>query len=85
MEIIVRKPTDGEKIFMAMQDTWQSSIARFNHHYDSNETCLLTEGQATVEYAGGSVSFGAGDLVIFPKGLDCVWNVVVPVKKYARA
>ena len=84
MNVIVRKPTDGEKIFMASQDIWESDVDRFDYHYDRHETCLLIEGQAVVEYQGGSVSFGAGDLAVFPKGLDCVWNVITPVKKYVR-
>ena len=84
MEIIVRKPTESEKKFMAKQNTWESGVDRFNWYYDHNETCYLVEGQAKVEFEGGSISFGAGDLVIFPKGLNCVWNVIVPVKKYVR-
>ena len=33
--------------------------------------------------AGGEeVSFGPGDLVIFPEGLDCIWDVKEPVKKH---
>ncbi|MDR0924741.1 MAG: cupin domain-containing protein [Hungatella sp.] len=84
MEVVVRKPTEGEKIYMQKEAVWECGVSKFNWHYDHNETCLLFEGQATVEFNGGSVSFGAGDLVVFPKGMDCVWNVLVPVKKYVR-
>jgi uncharacterized protein len=28
------------------------------------------------------VEFGAGDLVAFPKGLSCTWDVVVGVDKH---
>jgi len=28
------------------------------------------------------IEFKKGDLVQFPKGLKCVWNVKKPVKKY---
>ena len=28
------------------------------------------------------VEFGAGDLVVFPKGLSCTWDVVVGVDKH---
>ena len=43
---------------------------------------LLTEGEVTVTYDGGSASFGAGDYVEFPQGMSCVWNVTKPVKKH---
>jgi len=33
-------------------------------------------------YGSKSVSFAAGDLVVFPKGLSCVWQVKKPVRKY---
>jgi len=42
----------------------------------------LIEGEVTVEYEGGSASFEAGDYVIFPKGMSCVWKVAKPVKKH---
>jgi len=43
-------------------------------------TCELTvtdrpEGEV-------SVSFGPGDLVVFPVGLKCIWNVKGTVKKH---
>ena len=82
MSITVRKPTETEKAEMRSKPTWGCGVSVFDWHYDSEETCLLTEGEVTVEYGGGSVSFGAGDYVIFPKGLSCVWKVTKPVKKH---
>ena len=47
------------------------------------EECYLLEGQVTVETPDGEkVEFGAGDFVRFPRGLDCVWDISVPVKKH---
>ena len=82
MQIIVRKPTDAEKDSMLNQSTWGCGVSEFKWHYDSEETCLLTEGEVTVIYDGGSVTFGAGDMVTFPKGLSCVWKVTKPVHKH---
>ena len=82
MRIIVKKPTEAEKAEMLTKPVWGCEASEFDWHYDSEETCLLTEGQVTVDYAGGSVSFGAGDYVTFPKGLSCVWKVFAPVKKH---
>jgi uncharacterized cupin superfamily protein len=44
--------------------------------------CVMIEGEVTVTYDDGSVSFGAGDYVEFPQGLSCVWKVTKPVRKH---
>ena len=82
MNIIIKKPTEEEKLEMSKQSVWGCEISEFDWHYDSEEICLLIEGEVVVSYEGGSVSFGAGDYVVFPKGLSCVWKVTKPVKKY---
>ena len=82
MNIIVKKPTDAEKAEMQSKPVWGCDVSKFDWHYDQEESCLLIEGQVTVTYAGGSVRFGAGDFVVFPKGLSCVWDVTKPVKKH---
>ena len=82
MKIIIRKPTDAEKSAILTQPTWGCGVSEFDWFYDSEETCLITEGEGTVEYDGGSVSFGAGDYITFPKGLSCVWKVSKPVQKH---
>lgn len=64
---------------------WSCGVSRFPWTYDAQETCLLLEGQVTVTPEGGeAVSFGAGDLVVFAKGLSCVWEVKEPVRKHYR-
>jgi len=82
MDIKVKKATDAEKAEMSIKPTWGCDISEFDWHYDSEETCLLTQGEVEVLYEGNSTSFGVGDLVTFPKGLSCVWKVKKPVKKH---
>ena len=82
MQINVRKPTEAEKAAMLTKPTWGCEVSEFDWHYDSEETCLLVAGEVTVSYDGGSISFGAGDYVTFPKGLSCVWKVTKAVKKH---
>lgn len=82
MDIIVKKATEEEKLEMQTKPIWECGISEFDWYYDSEETCFMVEGQVTVKYAGKSVSFGAGDYVVFPKGLSCVWIVTKPVKKH---
>jgi len=82
MSIIVKKPTENEKSDMNKKPIWECGVSEFDWYYSSEETCLIIEGEVTVEYDGGSVSFGVGDYVVFPKGLSCVWKVTKPVKKH---
>ena len=82
MEIIVKKPSEQERTEMLSLPTWGCGVSEFDWHYDSEETCLLIEGEVTVDYNGKSVSFGAGDMVTFPAGLSCVWKVTKPVRKH---
>ena len=82
MDIIVRKPTDREIEAMKTKPIWTCDVSEFNWSYDDKETCLLIEGEVNVTYGSKSVSFAAGDLVVFPKGLSCVWQVKKPVRKY---
>ncbi|MBU3933088.1 MAG: cupin domain-containing protein, partial [Candidatus Omnitrophica bacterium] len=52
---------------------------------DEQETCFLLKGKVTVTTKDGkSVNFGVGDLVAFPKGLSCVWNIQEAVKKHYK-
>jgi uncharacterized cupin superfamily protein len=82
MEILVRKPTDREIAVMKTHSIWTCEISEFDWHYDSEETCLIIEGDVTVKYGSKSVSFASGDLVVFLQGLSCVWQVKKPVKKH---
>lgn len=82
MDIIVKKAAEAEKAAMQSKPVWECGVSEFDWYYDSEETCVLIEGEVTVEYNGGSVSFSAGDYVVFPKGLSCVWKVTKPVKKH---
>ena len=82
MQIIVKKPTGAEKQAMQSHSTWSCGVSEFDWFYDSEETCLILEGEVTVTYDGGSVSFGAGDYIVFPEGLSCVWKVTKPVRKH---
>ena len=82
MNITVRKPTETEKSEMLTRPTWGCEVSEFDWYYDSEETCLLVEGEVMVAHDGGSVCISAGDYVVFSKGLSCVWKVTKPVKKH---
>jgi uncharacterized cupin superfamily protein len=82
MPIEVRKPTPQEAAKMKAWPTWEKEPSEFPWHYSEKETCLILEGQVTVETSEQTVTFGPGDCVIFPEGLDCTWKVHKTVRKH---
>lgn len=63
---------------------WGCPPSKFPWTYSSKETCYLLEGKVKVtpEGANEAVEIGAGDLVVFPKGMSCTWDVSVAVDKH---
>jgi len=87
MKIDVKQPQEDELEKKGVRDwpIWEKEVSRFDWHYDSDETCYLLEGQVAVTTPDGqSVRFGAGDMVHFPAGLSCTWDISIPVKKHFK-
>ncbi|MCS7239195.1 MAG: cupin domain-containing protein [Thermoguttaceae bacterium] len=84
MRIEVRKPTPQEVAEMKNCPIWEKEPSEFPWYYDEKETCLILEGQVTVEAPGQTVTFGPGDLVVFPQGLSCTWKVKERVRKHYK-
>ena len=64
---------------------WGKEISRFPWTYDARETCYFLQGRVLVTPDGGEpVSMGAGDLVTFPAGMSCTWDILEPVRKHYR-
>ena len=85
MKIEVKHPAREELENQGVFDwpIWEKEVSRFDWHYDSEETCYLLEGQVEVVTPDGqAVSFGAGDMVHFPEGLSCTWDISTAVKKH---
>lgn len=62
---------------------WTCEVSEFPWTYDGRETCYILEGGVTVIPDGGDpVTIKAGDLVVFPAGMSCRWNVTKPIKKH---
>ncbi|KAG0610146.1 hypothetical protein M758_7G041700 [Ceratodon purpureus] len=63
---------------------WGCQASKFPWTYDGKETCYLLKGKVKVYPEGSSdfVEFGAGDLVVFPKGMSCTWEVSEAVDKH---
>jgi len=85
MEIVVKKPTEEELKEMDVESwpIWEKEVSEFDWEYTEKETCYVLEGKAEVATENGEkVEFGKGDLVVFPKGLKCVWKITEPIKKH---
>ena len=64
---------------------WTCDVSSFDWAYEDKETCLLLEGEVTVTQRGGQpVYFKEGDLVTFPAGMNCRWEVHKAVRKHYR-
>jgi hypothetical protein len=85
MRIKVEAPSAATVAEMKTCSTWSKETSVFAWEYDATETCYLLEGEVEVTTESGEkVAFGAGDLVTFPKGLRCTWDVRKPVRKHFR-
>ena len=82
-KIIVKQPTKEELESLGIDEwgTWTCEVLRFDWEYTDRETCYLFEGEVIVEADNEKVEIKAKDLVVFPKGLKCVWDVKKPIKK----
>ena len=63
---------------------WSKEVSKFEWFYDEEETCYFLEGQVKLDIDNGRLEFGKGDLVTFPKGLSCTWNITMPVRKHYK-
>ncbi len=62
---------------------WEKEPSSFPWEYTETETCYFLEGKVKVTTEDGrDFEIGKGDLVIFPKGLKCNWNVIEKVRKH---
>ncbi len=64
---------------------WTKEVSEFPWSYADPETCYFLEGDVVVTTEDGeTVEMGKGDLVTFPKGMSCTWNIREDVRKHYR-
>ena len=85
-EIIVSRPTRGELDARGVWDwpVWEKPVSCFSWSYTSDEVCYIIAGEATVtpDDARAPVTIRAGDLVILPVGLTCIWDITADLRKH---
>ncbi len=85
MEIKIEKPDEKRLSDLKVKSwpIWTKEISRFDWYYAETEICYILEGRVIVELPDGrKIEIKAGDLVTFPKGLSCVWDIKEPIKKH---
>ncbi len=84
-KIKIEKPTTDQITAMTREPTWSAGASAFDWEYDSMETCYIVKGDIRVTTPEGEVvDIGPGDLVTFPQGLRCRWEIRAPVLKHYR-
>ena len=78
IKVIKNKNIDNYKSW----PIWKCEPSTFNWTYTDEEHCYVLEGKVKVIGEVNTVTIETGDYVIFPKGLNCVWEVSKPIKKH---
>jgi len=86
LKIKVEKPTNEKlnELGVMSWPIWTKEPSSFDWFYDDKEACYFLEGDVAVKTKWEEVSFGKGDFVTFPEGLECVWIVKKAVKKHYK-
>ena len=85
-KVHISRPDEEEKAELNLEawGEWGCSKSDFPWEYDEKETCYVIEGEAEIVTEQGTCRIKAGDLVVFPKGLQCTWRVTKNIRKYYR-
>ena len=87
MEIEIKKAADEnlKNLGLDSWSSWSCGVSEFDWEYDSDERCFIQEGKVVVTTdSGEKAEINKGDLVLFPKGLKCRWQVLEQVRKVYR-
>ncbi len=85
--IVVNSPSQDQLNALDVYNwpIWTKEASTFPWTYDDTETCLFLEGEVIVTPKGGEpVKMGKGDLVTFPKGMSCTWEIRQDVRKHYK-
>ena len=88
MKVLVSYPFSASVIIhygIQSWPIWEYESRKFQWNYDDEEICLIIEGKVKISKQNGNIYvIKAGDLVEFPAGLNCEWEVTKSIKKHYR-
>ncbi len=61
---------------------WEKEISVFEWDYDQMEQFYVIEGSAIIKTNGKDYHLEPGNFVTCPKGLNCKWEIIEPLKKH---
>ena len=62
---------------------WEKEASSFAWTYDLQEVCYILQGKVTVTPQDGQpATIQEGDLVTFPKGMICQWDISKDIRKH---
>jgi len=85
MITVEHNPSPAKLEVMGVYDwpVWEKEASVFPWRYDQKETCYFLRGRVIVTPEGGDpVEMAEGDLVIFPAGMSCIWDIREDVEKH---
>lgn len=63
--------------------TWAKEVSTFEWTYNENEMCYILEGEAIITPIDGEpVTIQRGDLIRFPAGMRCTWQITEAIEKH---
>lgn len=72
-----------EALGVSKWPTWEKEVSTFPWHFLEQEIAWILQGECVITPEGGApVTFGKGDLVTFPAGMKCSWEVRQPLHKH---
>ena len=87
MKIFIESPCSASTIIKYGIKNWPTrefKPSNFYWFYEEKEICLLIEGEANITTSSDSYKLKSGDLVIFPAGFECNWEIKKTIKKHYR-
>jgi uncharacterized protein len=83
--VVERNPQASrlETLGVSKWPTWSKEVSVFQWHFLEQEIAYILEGECVITPTDGApVTFGKGDLVTFPAGMKCTWEVKQPLHKH---
>lgn len=80
-----RKPSPAKLEVLGVYDwpVWKKEVSRFPWSFSEAETCYILRGRAIITPEQGEpVEIQRGDLVSFPAGLNCSWDILEAIEKH---
>ena len=88
MKVIIKSPCSASIILqhgIKNWPIWECEPSNFSWNYNEKEICLIIKGEAKIKTEGGeSYLIKSGDLVEFPAGLSCEWQIIKSFTKHFR-